>query len=254
MMKRWWHYLIAGVVAWVCFMLWRFPAAAAYGMVAESLGSKVQLVGLAGTLWHGTAQQLQYQDRALGRLDWRLSPWGLLLGRLGGEVQLNQGDAFLLAEGRTPLGGGELTLSQLEGRIPLALLQPYLRMVPLPLDGSVSLKLEDIVINAEGRLQQANGRIVWHQAGVLAPQKLQFGDLQMSLQGVADGGVEGSVSDSGGPLQLRATLQLGSDGRYQLTGQVQAAASAPQELQGALSMLGKADSQGAHPLNFSGSL
>ena len=254
MMRRWWHYLVIGFVAWLFFMLWRFPAAAAYGMAAESFGGMVRVVGLSGTVWHGKAQQLQYRQRAVGSINWQLSPWGLLVGRLGGELMVNQGDAFLQAGGDMPIGGGEVELSKLEGRLPLTLLQPYLTMLPVPLDGVVSLKLEDILLNAEGRLQQTQGRIVWHQAGVLAPQKLPFGDLQLTLQPREGGGIEGEIRDSGGPLQLSGKLTLGTDGAYQLQGQVKASDSAPAQLRSTLAMLGKADSQGFHSLNFSGTL
>lgn len=253
MMKRWWHYLVLGLCAWLLFLLWRFPALVAYDMFAVPAGP-VQAAGVAGTLWHGEAAQLQYQKRYLGQLSWQLTPWGMLLGRLGGEITLTQDNAYLQAQGGVPLSGGELFLSQLEGRLPLTVIQPYLSMIPLPLEGVLSLKLEGVRVNPEGRLQQAEGRMVWNQAGVSAPQQLQFGDLQMTLQNRDEGGIKGEISDSGGPLQLRASFTLGGDGAYTLTGQVKAAESAPKELRQTLALLGKADSQGNYPLNFSGAL
>lgn len=253
-MKRWWHYLLLGVSAWLLFMVWRFPAPVAYSMFVETAGQKLQAAGVDGTLWHGEAAQLQYQQRAVGSLSWQLSPWGLLLGRLGGELALYQGDGYLQAQGKVPLGGDEVSLSTLQGRLPLEMIQPYLTMIPLPLDGVLSLKLKDLLVDAEGRLQQAEGRIVWHQAGVTAPQPLPFGDLQMNIQSSEAGGIEGVISDSGGPLQLSANFTLSAEGAYQLKGQVQAAESAPKELRSSLGMLGKANSQGAYPINFSGSL
>lgn len=254
MMKRWWHYLIAGILAWLFFLVWRLPAAVAYDMAADSLGGKAQAVGIEGTLWHGTARQLQYQGRALGAVDWQLSPWGLLLGRLGGALRLTQGDAYLQVDGGLPLTGGEVTLASVEGRLPFATLQPHLTMLPIPLDGVVSLKLEDIEFDAAGRPLQASGRIVWSQAGVLAPQRLQFGDLQLTLSNVEGGGIAGELKDGGGPLQLQATLSLGADGAYRLEGRVKAAETAPAELRNSLGMLGSADSQGYHPINLSGTL
>jgi general secretion pathway protein N len=254
MMRRWWHYLMIGVVAWIVFMLWRFPAPVAYDMFAAPLAGRVQVAGLAGTLWHGEAQQLQYQKRLLGRFSWQLSPWGLLLGRLGGEFNLTQDKAYLQGEGRVPLGGGELFLPQLEGRLPLSVIQPYLTMIPLPLEGVLSLKLEGVRVSSEGRLQRAEGRVVWNQAGVSAPQQLLFGDLQLTLKNQESGGIQGEIRDSGGPLQLQASFTLGDDGAYQLAGQVKAVASAPPALGQSLALLGKADSQGNYPLKFSGRL
>jgi hypothetical protein len=153
-----------------------------------------------------------------------------------------------------PLGGGELFLPQLEGRLPLSVIQPYLSVIPLPLEGGLSLKLDGVRVSPEGRLQQAEGRIVWNQAGVSAPQQLLFGDLKMVLKNQESGGIQGEISDSGGPLQLHASFTLAGDGAYKFAGKVQAAASASQELRQSLALLGKADSQGNYPLNFSGSL
>ncbi|MCW8919195.1 MAG: type II secretion system protein N [Gammaproteobacteria bacterium] len=253
-MRRWWHYLLVGVVAWVLFMAWRFPAPVAYGMVVERLGAAgaaVRLAGIEGTLWRGEAQQLQYRQRLVGHLDWQLSPWGLLLGRLGGELRVTQDNGYLLARGHAPFGSGEPVLTQLEGRLPLTTLQPYLTMVPLPLAGVLSLKLEGVRLSPEGRLQQAEGRLVWHQAGVTAPQPLLFGDLQMTLQNRDEGGIKGEISDSGGPLWLRATLTLGADGAYQLTGEARAAEPS---LRQSLALLGRADGQGKHLINLQGRL
>ena len=79
-MKKWWHYLLLGLFAWLLFMVWRMPATTAYGMVADSLGKEVGLAGISGTVWRGEVQQLQYRNRAVAAVEWRLSPWGLLLG------------------------------------------------------------------------------------------------------------------------------------------------------------------------------
>ena len=76
----------------------------------------------------------------------------------------------------------------------------------------------------------------------------------MNLHSVEGGGIEGTISDSGGPMQLSINLTLSADGAYQLAGQVKPSESAPQELRNSLAMLGKADSQGNHPIRFSGSL
>ncbi len=254
MMKRWWHYLLLGIFAWQVFMVWLFPATVAYGMAAESMGEQLQLVGISGTVWDGGAQQLQYNERAVAEVHWNLSPWGLLLGRVAGSIKLIDAESYLQAQAQLPIGGSELAFTEINGRLPLAQLPPYLTMVPLPLDGELSLKLDTLVVGAGGKLQQADGRIVWHQAAVQLMEKLQFGDLQMSLHSVEGGGIEGAISDSGGPLQLNATITLSADGAYQLEGQAKPNESAPKALRDALAMLGKSDSQGNYPLKFSGSL
>ena len=252
MMRRWWHYLIVGVAALLLFLVARFPAQVAYSLIADRLSGPVQLAGISGTLWQGEAQQLQYRQGVVASLEWQLSAWRLMLGKLSGEVRLHQGEAYLESSVAAPLDGGELSLSGLEGRLPMRLIQPYLTRLPLPLEGVLSLKLDTLQLDAAGRPQQAEGRVVWHQAGVSAPQQLLFGDLQMVLRSLEGGGVEGAISDSGGPLQLRATLTLGASGSYRLQGTVRASESAPPRLSQNLSLLGPVNAEGFHPLNFSG--
>ncbi len=254
MMKRWWHYLLLGLFAWSCFMLWRFPATVAYGMAAGSLGGQVQLAGLSGTLWQGQAQQLQYQEKVVASTGWSLSPWGLLLGRVEGVITLHAAEGYLQTQAKLPLGGGEMSFSEIKGQLPLPLIQPYLPMVPLPLQGELSLKLDRLLLSAEGRPLEAEGRVVWHQAGIQVMDKLAFGDLQMSLHSAEGGGIAGTLSDSGGPLELSATFTLSSEGAYQLEGQVKPRESAAKALRDSLVMLGKSDSQGDYPLRFSGGL
>lgn len=254
MMKRWWHFLLVGIVAWLLFMVWRLPATVAYDMSAESLGPQLRLAGISGTLWQGEAQQLQYQEKLVAATRWKLSPWGLLLGRVDGLITLTHDEGYLQAQASAPLGGGELALSEIKGKLPLALIQQHLTMIPLPLQGEMSLKLDTLVVSGEGQVQQADGRIVWHQAGVQVMDKLAFGDLQMSLHSVEGGGIEGTISDSGGPLQLNANFTLSAEGAYTLEGQAKPNESAPKELRNSLGMLGKEDSQGNYPLKYRGKL
>lgn len=253
MMRRWWHYLLLGLVAWLLFMVWRLPAGVAYAMVAKEQPWPVELVGLHDTVWDGGALQLQYQGRFVASTSWQVSPWGLLLGRLDASIRLLGNDSELEARLEMPVTGGEVALSNIRGRLPLSLLQQYLTMIPLPLKGEASLKLDQLALDAEGRVLAAQGRIVWYRAGVQMAEVVPLGDLQMNLKSV-EGGIEGNISDSGGPLQLNATLRLDTSGGYRLTGSVSPNEGAAESLRGMLPMLGQADNQGSYPLNFSGSL
>lgn len=253
-MSRWWHYVLVGLVAWLVFLIWRLPASVAYSFVNESSNLPVKLSGLQGTLWQGQAAQVVYQKQSLGSANWELSPWSLLLTSLSGEIQLNQGDGYLKSGIQRAVTGGETEFSAVEARIPLATIQPHLKNVPVPLEGSLSVKLNSLAVGESGNIDQADGRIVWHQAGVSAPQQLALGDLQMNLKANAEGEIEGIISDSGGPLKLLASLILSKSGDYQLSGQLKGSETAPKELTQSLSLLGKQDSQGFYSFSFSGKL
>lgn len=236
MMKRWWHFLLLGVVAWLLFMMWRFPSNVAYSLAPESL--PVKLAGLHDTVWDGGAQQLQYRDKVIANIFWQVSPWSLLVGNLDAELQLLNTGADLKARVEVPLGGDEVELSEIKGRLPLPLLQQHLTMIPVPLKGNLSLKLDELLLNAEGRPERAEGRVVWHGAGVQMNEMLPLGDLQLSLSSNEEGGITGTISDSGGPLQLQATLNLKVDGSYTLQGTATPNDATSESLRGMLPMLG----------------
>ena len=250
MIKRWWHYLLLGIFAWMLFMVWRFPATVAYDMVADSFGEQVQLAGISGTVWEGRAQQLQYNKQAIGSPHWELSPWGLLIGRVDGYISLFFIDGYLEAQAVVPLSGGDLLLSNIKGNAPLSLLQQYVSMIPVPLDGELFVKMDELQVDGEGQLKRAEGRVTWSRAAVQMAEKLQFGDIQMTLHTLDDGSIEGEISDSGGPLQIEATLVLGINDEKRIEGKIKPAEAATVALRNAVAMLGKPDSSGYYTINF----
>ena len=135
MMRRWWHYLLLGIVAWLLFMVARFPAGVAYGMAAPSL--PVKLAGLHDTVWDGGALQMQYRDKFIANTFWQLSPFSLIVGKLDADILLLNIDADLEARVVMPLSGGEVALSGVKGRLPLPLLQQHLTTIPVPMTGDL---------------------------------------------------------------------------------------------------------------------
>lgn len=249
-MKRWWHYLLLGVFAWLTFLVWRLPAHVAYNFAAPRLPLPIKAGALHGTVWQGDGL-LQYQGGLASKSTWQLSPWSLLMGRLGATVNLQNGENYLSADVEMPLDGGEVQFSQLNGSASIALIQPYLSLVPVQLQGDISVKLQELSLTAEGHPQRAEGKVVWYRAGAFLTEKLPLGDLQMVLHTRDKGGIEGKISDTGGPLQIAATLTIESDGSLKLSGQVKSTEQAIPALRNALAMLGKRDARGFYPLNLS---
>ncbi|MDH5784554.1 MAG: type II secretion system protein N [Chromatiales bacterium] len=250
MMKRWWHYLVLGIVAWLLFLLWRLPAAVVYEMVLPDTPMPVQLTAVRGTLWEGRAQ-LQQGQNALANLSWDLSAAWLLAGRVAATLKVNPAEGYIDADVVVPVSGGEIAITDLRGMLPMAAVQQHIKAIPLPLEGELTLKLDELLISAEGRPIAAEGRVVWHKAGLQMGESLALGDLQLTLTTV-EKGIEGTIRDSGGPLQINATLHLDENASYQLQGTITPSGSTPESLRSMLSMLGQPDSQGGYPLNLSG--
>lgn len=254
-MKRWrWHILLFVVVYQVA-LLATLPAALAYRWaepVLAHLPQRPQLHGITGSVWSGHATQVAYRGVALGELQWQLSPWRLLLGRIGVALQLNHADGYLHADLSSGFTGGRVLLSNMNGQLPATVIKSFVPALPIAPAGSFAVNMEEAVIEA-AHLRSLVGRVVWNKGGVSAPLALEFGDLVAEFTS-SESGIAGRIKDSGGPLQLEAELKLAADGSYVLTGKSTARSSATPNLKTSLSLLGQPDVQGMIPFRFSGRL
>lgn len=254
-MKRWrWHILLF-VTAYLVGVVAMLPAPLALRWaepVLAKLPQRPQLAGVDGTIWSGRAAQATFRGVALGEVEWRLSPWGLLIGRIDVGVKLNGSEGYLDGDLSTGFGGGRVQLRDLQGQVPATLLKKFVPRLPLAPTGSFAITLDEVVIEA-AQLRGLDGRIVWNKGGISAPMTLEFGDLVADLTSAEDG-ITGRIKDSGGPMQLEAELKLTADGTYNLNGKSSARPSAAPALKTSLSLLGQPDAQGMIPFRFNGRL
>jgi general secretion pathway protein N len=254
-MKAVLRYLGIGAALSLLFLIALFPAARAYHYVATPLAKALpglQLAGVDGSVWSGHVGMVVYRNASLGELHWQLSPLALLLGKARFDALLQSQDGYLQSQVSVPLAGGEVELADVEGQLPMSELAVMMSRLPVVLEGTLSLNLQRLALQANGRPLDAEGSVIWHQAAVSAPQALSFGDLQLDLQGEGEGRLLGKIRDRGGPLSLNGTLRLSPDGGYVLSGTVAAAKGASEQLTKALGWLGKPDLQGRYRLNYSG--
>jgi general secretion pathway protein N len=256
-MKSALRYTALGVMLYLLFLVALFPAGQAYRFAAEPLQRalpQLKLAGLEGSIWSGHVESLVYRQALLGEMSWQLSPLSLLFGRAQLKALLQSREGYLQSRIRTPLGGGHVELADIEGRMPMSELSRFAPYVPVVLEGAVSLDLTEAEVAADGRLLRAQGRMVWHQAAISAPQALSFGDLQLVLHTEEEGRVSGELSDRGGPLKVAGTLNLEPDRSYRLSANVAATPQAPPVLVQSLGLLGKPDAQGRYRIHYRGRL
>jgi len=251
------RYSLLGVGCYLLFLVVMFPASQAYRFAATPLKEalpQLQLGGIEGAIWSGSIDSLVYRKALLGKMSWHLSPLPLLLGHAQLNALLQSEDGYLQSLVTVPLGGGDIALANIQGQMPISELLRFSPYLPVVLEGTLSLDLAELGVAANGRLQKAEGTLVWHQAAMSAPQTLDFGDLQMVLHTGDDGKITGDISDRGGPLKVTGNVKLMPDGSYQLAATVAAAANAPAELVQSLGMLGRRDAQGRYRLDYKGKM
>ncbi len=252
MMRRY-RLLLFGIAAYLLFLLILFPATTAWSLfVSEKL--PLQLGGISGSVWEGSATQATWRGRPLGALHWDLQFLPLLLGKLGADFSLQFQNGYMQGEVEVPMSFGSLSLAELKGQLPVVKAMSFAPPLPVTLAGTVSLDIPKLELDQATSALNVSGRINWHGAEVLSPKAFKMGNLQADIATDEKGGVAAQLKDLGGPLQLDAQLRFMSDRNYKLSGTVAAAGDAEPSLQQALNWLGKTDRDGRYHLDLDGQL
>lgn len=193
MVKRIW---LLPVLLIPVLILMTFPAA----VVLPRLDLPPNLARISGTVWSGSAhwqqagwQPLDVRWRWQGGREWRWEASG--------------GDTFL--QGRW-MPGNSTFLPVLSGQLELERLDlAHWLSVARPV-GVLEMDLSDVVLAASGALQ-ANGRMVWREAGLRGAIREALGDIEI-LFDHGDAGAEqiklSVQSLSPAPIQVRGSIVM----------------------------------------------
>lgn len=254
-MRKYIGYFVLGFLAYALSLLATVPAERVYAFAQPLLAEKspgLGLYGLEGTLWDGRARSVSFNEYPLGTLQWKLSIPPLLLGRVSVDWQLQSESGYIAGHSGVSLSGAIVT-EDAEGRLPVADAARHIRLVPVPLDGMLSLRIDRLALE-NGKITGADGVVMWHTAAVSGSTPLVLGDLGIEFATDETGKIEGKISDKGGPLQISGTVTLTQDGQYHMAATLGAGPDAPPELRQSLSLMGRPDPKGRYKLNFSGKL
>lgn len=204
-MKRIWI-ACAVVTLAILIALITLPARVAWYFASKS-AQNVQLAGLSGTFWRGSAKQTVVAGRDLGRLDWQISPWSLLSFAPEMAVRVQGGDVEF--EARAKRAGEQLQLSALRLSADAAWMAPALGIPALTPTGKLSANFGELVLNNKGLPQRARGNIQWLQAGVTGQAQANFGSFDVEIDNAQNSGIVGKIQPLGeGELDIRGGFTL----------------------------------------------
>ncbi len=234
-------------------MVVTIPANLIYTQVKDNL--PIQLYQVDGTLWNGSAQTLiaKNGDFRAHTISWKLRPLSLLLGKISIHTKfVTKGGYGDLIINRSLLG--KTSLRNINIKIPIADLKPFLQTVPVDLQGVLDGQFDSIELSDNMKIAAADGTLSWNHAIINALSEIKIGDIILTLK-PTDEGSEGIIeSKDGGPLEINGILQLSADGSYDFKGDLKAKARAPRELKQALQFIGRPGPDGKITLNSSGTL
>ncbi len=252
MIKPYFKYILTGGIAFVLFLLFTLPASFIHAQIKSS--TSVKLYQVEGTLWSGYAQTLVAPNGFRAQaISWKFRPLSLLLGKISISTKfITEGGYGNVIVNRGLLGS--FSLSDIDIKMPITDLKPFLQEVPVDLKGVVDGQLEEIEFSDNMMITSASGILSWNHAIIDALSELKVGDFTLVLE-PNDDGTKGVIkSKDGGPLEMDGVLQLKEDGQYDFKGELKAKARAPRELKQALQFIGRVGPTGKIPLRLSGSL
>jgi len=241
--------IAAGAAAFIVFLLAFLPAS----VLLRFLPAEVSLSGVSGTVWRGEAGVLSVQGRPVGAIRWSNRPWRLLVLQLdyavrylpeGGEVDMDV----------TLLGPHRVEIANARGSLPIMALDGLLG--PAGWKAIAELDVDSLML-VDGFPESAAGLLVLRDLTAPGARGAKIGSFELTLGegAVGSDSIAGRLRDlGGGPMQVRATLELKPDRSYVLSGEVAAGPEASAAIQRTLRFLGPADSLGRRPFTVEGTL
>ena len=238
--------LLAGLLTFVAAFIMLFPARVAYDWFAPPA---VQLSGLDGTVWSGSAAEISVAGLYLRDLKWRLQPMRLVTGKLAAHIEASPSSGFLEADIAAGLGGN-IMLSDVNGSLPLRDFATIARMPGLA--GNASVQFNELRIR-DGLPVVADGMLA--VADLVAPlvDPASIGGYRAEFFS-DDRGVVASVEDVNGVFDLAGSLTVSEDRNYQFIGRVAATEGTSEKLQRQLRFLGSPNDRGQHDIRLEGQL
>lgn len=236
------------------FLLHALPASflTRYILPSTSASRVIHLQGLHGSIWQGQAADASISNFNLGKLQWDVHSWGLLLGKL--KLHLNFGQDSVQGNAYVSVGmGGAINADDVNLQLPAENLMPLFYGYPLSFAGMLRGNLKQVALE-RGKVLQARGRIVWQNATIRAPQNIAMGDYLITLEPV-NLGSKMVVKDQGqGPVQAEITVFVKGSGEYRLKGWLKARDPNQQAITEALRLIGRPDNSGRYWISFTGRL
>ena len=220
-------------------------------MVRRFLPPSIVADDFSGTLWHGSAGSLTLNSRNLGAVEWHLHPAALL--HLHASADVHWVKVGFVADGTADADSKSVTLTRLQGGGPLD------DIADLGLGhgwrGISSFTFSEIKLalgNGDPKLVSAIGDLsVANLSSPMVADGADIGGYTLHLANGAitpDSDASAELRDSGGPLELQATIHLSSGGHNgMLSGTVRERPGAPASLHRDLEQLAQ-----LHPRDASG--
>lgn len=243
-MKAFWSYAAVAVFVYLLSLLISFPAQNIYQRFEKQL-YPIQLTGIKGSIWSGSASNLSLNRFAVSNISWQLSGWDLLFGDVVFSWKVK--DRLGLASGVFSFHHESYQLTALQAEIDIQLLKPLWTTLPVSLAGNIVLKDVAITLSKDS-FSMAQGNIYYLQAAVSWPYFIPLGDFSAEL-GIRQGGLYAKLKDDDAVIFLQGNIKFEANLDYVYQANISIRDATVSGLVEGLAALGRADNQGVVQVN-----
>ena len=236
-----------GVVAYGFFLVATMPAAFVLARAQDAQPGKFEVREAHGTAWHGSAKVTLNSPGGIvpvERLEWRLLPARLALGRIAFDIAAAAPGIEARYEGARSLTRWDVRNLDVRGAASaMAMVLPWL--VPLRPEGTVAITSEKL--STDGRELRGDARIEWKGAAVGLSDVRPLGTYRADIRAEGHAG-KVTVTTLEGRLRVTGQGTLTPPTRFDFTGEARAEAADAKALEPLLNLLGPERPDGARSL------
>lgn len=187
MNRRVGRYVLGGAALYVFFLTITLPAELFAWALARATNKAVTLQAVTGTAWRGRGELLFNRGHAnsvsLGRGRWSVSPWQIVIGRVGVSFDFAGPDTVLKAHG--VVGFRSATVRDLDVQFPASLVPVVYPPTALAgPSGDVHITAKQLVLARKDMAGDVTA--VWRAAGTTVSNVNPLGDYRVVATGQGD--------------------------------------------------------------------
>jgi general secretion pathway protein N len=241
--------LLLGITIFSATALWNIPAAFVYQYAPTKM---VQVNGISGTVWNGTAEEVVTKKITINNISWSINLLKSLTSlSIKSDIEIEDPDL-------TFRGLAGVSLSQtftLEGvqfesnGAFVSKLQKFAK-----LNGEIKGSIQNFEL-AKGKLPVLEASYHWKQGELLSPMRIRpAGDYSIIVT-PSDKGLIAKLSSNQAPLILSGNASIGTDWKYNTNIKIKAASASSKGIMNLLKLsLGRLEKDGSAIIKHQGQL
>lgn len=251
MKKR--YYIIIAVVTYLFFTLGNVPAAKVVSLLEKNTQLPVQLYGIHGSIWEGTAEKAIMKGQPpMSNISWSINPFMALFAQVSGEVKGSIREQNIIGNIRYS-ALGSFSASDVRTSIDAAMVQDLIQLPMGELGGTFNINVESFSANPEG-LPEITANIKWRNAKLTMIETVDLGQVTIDIKPGKDEQLLASISNKNGHLLLKGKINVDNKKAYDINLSITPESKANENLRQSLKMFAKRQTDGSYLVKRKGKL